>query len=85
MILAIDNAVISGNGNAGTADWAGISAFGFTHVQLSRSTVIGNKFGIQNSTSPNTFYSYGDNHINGNGTDIDSNPGNNPPVTISTE
>jgi hypothetical protein len=84
MILAIDNTVISGNGHGGSFDTSGIFASGFTHVQLSRSSISGNKYGIRNSTDDHTFYSYGDNHINGNDTDINTDQGFTLD-TISTE
>ena len=64
--VSIDNTNISGNINVG------ISAAGTPKVLLGRSVVTGNGTGIQNNTSPNTFYTYKDNRINENTTDITS-------------
>jgi hypothetical protein len=89
MILAIDSTVVSGNGISPSPGeiLPGIGADGTAHVQLSRSTIIGNGYGVSNTTNPNTFYSYGNNQINGNVTqDIDTNfPGSHPPMTIATQ
>jgi hypothetical protein len=61
--VTIDNVSITGNDQ-------GIVAFGGTvNVLLGRSVISGNNTGIVNGTSPNTFYTYGDNRINLNGTD----------------
>jgi hypothetical protein len=88
-IIAIDNTLISSNGTSPSASiaFAGIKADSNTHVQLSRSTIVGNRYGVINLTSPNTFYSYGNNQINGNLTaDVDTvDTGTNTPVKISTE
>ena len=90
-IIAIDNTLISGNGispnNTPTIAFAGVKADTNTHVQLSRSTIVGNKYGVVNLTSPNTFFSYGNNQINGNlFADVDTvDTGTNTPVIISTE
>jgi hypothetical protein len=64
LAVSIDNTGLSGNGN-------GIIATGTANVTLGRSVITANShFGIQNTTSPNTFFSYKDNRINENGTDI---------------
>jgi hypothetical protein len=64
LTVTIDNAGISGNND-------GIVAFDTPKVLLGRSAITGNSNdGIDNETSPNTFYSYQDNRINENGTDI---------------
>jgi hypothetical protein len=61
--LSIDNVTISGNGT-------GIEARTPANVLLGRSVITGNATGVNNTTSPNTFYTYQDNRINLNGTDI---------------
>jgi hypothetical protein len=67
--LAIDNDTISDNGT-------GISATGFVEAILRRSAVVRNGTGITNATSlSNGFYSYRDNRINQNGTDINTGVG----------
>ena len=58
----LDNVTVGGN-------FFGIVASTPANVLLGRSVITGNGTGVQNSTSPNTFYSYGDNRINLNGTD----------------
>jgi len=60
--VSIDNVTVGGN-------FFGIVASTPANVLLGRSVITGNGTGVQNSTSPNTFYSYGDNRINLNGTD----------------
>jgi hypothetical protein len=61
--VSIDNVSVTGNDQ-------GIVAFGPpVNVLLGRSVITGNNTGVVNGTSPNTFYSYGDNRINLNGTD----------------
>jgi hypothetical protein len=65
--LSIDNVIASGNATDG------IGVFGSVQVLLGRSVIMGNGGnGINNSTSPNTFYTYDDNRINQNGTDINA-------------
>ena len=59
---SIDNVSTGGNG-------AGIGA-GIASVLLGRSVITGNGTGVNNITSPNTFYTYKDNRINLNGTDV---------------
>jgi hypothetical protein len=59
-------------------NFVGISVSGFTKVLLGRSVVTGNTTGIQNQTLPNTFYTYKDNRINGNTTDICTSAGCGP-------
>jgi hypothetical protein len=66
--LSIDNVTVTGNGY--TANGSGINAIGPTKVLLGRSVITGNVTGIENNTSSNTFYTYKDNRINENGTDI---------------
>jgi hypothetical protein len=61
--LSIDNVTMSGNGT-------GIEARTPANVLLGRSVITGNLIGAYNNTSPNTFFSYQDNRINLNGTDI---------------
>jgi hypothetical protein len=61
--LSIDNVTLSSNGN-------GILAQNPANVLLGRSVIIGNIHGVDNATSPNTFYTYKDNRINLNGIDI---------------
>jgi hypothetical protein len=46
-----------------------------SEVLLGRSAITGNGTGIDNSTSPNMFYTYGDNRINGNSPDIGGTTG----------
>jgi hypothetical protein len=65
--VSIDNADISGNST-------GIYAYATPKVLLGRSVITGNGTnGINNSTSPNTIYTYGDNRINQNGTNNGGN------------
>jgi hypothetical protein len=49
----------------------GIAASGTPNVLLGRSVITGNGIGVDNTTS-NTFFTYKDNRISGNGTDISS-------------
>jgi hypothetical protein len=59
--VSIDNADISSNAEAGIQAISG-------KVLLGRSVITGNlSFGVYNQTSPNTFYTYGNNQINLNG------------------
>jgi hypothetical protein len=61
---SIDNTGLTGNFN-------GIEAFNTVNVTLGRSVIASNaNDGTYNNTSPNTFYSYQDNRINGNTTDV---------------
>ena len=62
LAVSIDNTSISGN-------QTGIAALGTPIVTLGRSVVTANTTGIDNNTT-STFFSYQDNRINGNGTDI---------------
>jgi hypothetical protein len=73
LTVSVDNTSNNSNG------LSGITAVGTPKVILGRSVIIANAFdGIENSTSPNTFYTTQDNRINGNnacdcgGTDISS-------------
>jgi hypothetical protein len=61
--VSIDNVTASGNSG-------GIQAFPPANVLLGRSVITGNSTGVNNQTSPNTFYTYKDNRINLNGTGI---------------
>ena len=61
-VLSIDNVTISGNSNAG------IQAVGTTQVLLGRSVIAGNVTGIL--TDPLSTFTYKDNRINLNGTDV---------------
>jgi hypothetical protein len=63
LMVSIDNGGFSGNN-------VGIEADNTSKVLLGRSAITGNKTGVINSTSPNLFYSYQDNRINGNLVDI---------------
>ena len=65
LVVSIDNSTFSGNGSNG------ITGSGTSKITLGRSVITANgNNGIFNSTSPNTFYSYKDNRINENATDI---------------
>src|SRR5258708_9224611 len=62
LAVSIDNTAVSSNAN-------GIEAHNKATVRLGRSVITGNSnLGIFNVTSPNTFFSYKDNRIDGNGT-----------------
>jgi hypothetical protein len=61
--VSIDNVTLSGNGSTG------IAAVTPANVLLGRSVITGNFVGVQNSTSPNTFYTFKNNVIFGNGSD----------------
>jgi hypothetical protein len=63
LTVLIDNTGVSGS-------TTGIDAENTTKVLLGRSAITGNGTGVENNTSQNSFYSYQDNRINGNGTDI---------------
>jgi Right handed beta helix region len=66
LFVTVDSCEVNNNGFSGIyGDTAAI-------VRLRRSVVTLNDLGVRNTTSPNTFYSYGDNSINGNVTDITS-------------
>ena len=60
---SIDNVNLSSNGT-------GIMAVNNSMVLLGRSVITGNGTGIFNGTSPNTFFTYKDNSISENSTDI---------------
>jgi hypothetical protein len=64
LTASIDGAIANGNPNYG------ILAQHSPTVLLGRSVFTSNSQGVVNQTSPNGFYSYGDNRINGNATDI---------------
>src|SRR5262249_30149092 len=74
LTVSIDNVTASGNG-IGNNGW-GITFGDNTRVLLGRSVITGNQGGIQNATSPNAFYTYGNNQINLNagGNDISGAP-----------
>jgi hypothetical protein len=74
LTVSIDNVTASGNG-IGNNGW-GIAFSNNTNVLLGRSVITGNQGGIQNATSPNAFYTYGNNQINLNagGNDISFAP-----------
>jgi hypothetical protein len=61
---SIDNVSVIGN------SVVGIDANSTVNLLLGRSVIAGNATGIQNSTSPNTFFSYQNNQIDLNVTDI---------------
>ena len=61
--VSIDDVSVSGNSNNG------VEADGQASVLLGRSIITGNGTGVQNNTSGNTFYSFGNNQIGLNGTD----------------
>jgi hypothetical protein len=63
LVGSIDNTSASSNNT-------GFQAIGTSSVILGRSVATGNNTGVINSTSPNTFFSYQDNRINGNVADI---------------
>jgi hypothetical protein len=64
LVVSIDSTGASGNTN-------GIEAYGTAKVTLGRSVITANSgHGIFNSTSPNTFYTYGNNQINLNAADF---------------
>jgi hypothetical protein len=63
LTVAIDTATVSGSG-------VGIQALGTSKITLGRSVITGSQVGVDNNTSPNTFYTYSDNHIDLNTTDI---------------
>jgi hypothetical protein len=66
LAVSIDNSSVSSSHN-------GILASGASYINLGRSVITANlNFGVTNSTSPNLFYSYGDNRINGNGSSANS-------------
>jgi hypothetical protein len=61
LTFSIDNVSAVDNGN-------GIYAAATANVLLGRSVITGNGTGVTNLTSPNTFYTYGNNQINLNTT-----------------
>jgi hypothetical protein len=61
--VSIDNVTVSSN-------VFGIEAENPANVLLGRAVITGNTIGVQNSTSPNTFYTYQNNQIDLNGTDV---------------
>ncbi|SRR5579883_572080 len=64
VVVSIDNSTISGN------ETSGVYAGGAAIVRMGRTVSSSNGFGVYNSTSGNTLYTYGDNRINDNGTDV---------------
>jgi hypothetical protein len=65
--VSVDNVSVSGNS-------VGVGALNTTNMLLGRSVITGNTTGVFNNTSPNTLYTYQDNRINENGTDISGAP-----------
>jgi hypothetical protein len=65
-LTSIDNVSVVNNGGYG------IVASGAAKVLLGRSVITGNSVGISNQTSSNSFFTYKDNRIYGNITDISS-------------
>jgi hypothetical protein len=64
LLVSVDNVIASGNN-------VGVDAESAATVLLGRSVITGNSdTGVLNRTSPNTLYTYKDNRINLNGTDI---------------
>jgi hypothetical protein len=61
--VSIDNVTVSSN-------VFGIEVEDHANVLLGRSVITGNIIGVQNSTSQNTFYTYQNNQIDLNGTDV---------------
>jgi hypothetical protein len=62
LTVTIDNTTLTSNAT-------GISAANTTKVLLGRSVIIGNtSYGIDNTTSPNSFFSYKDNRVDLNTT-----------------
>ena len=64
LTMSIDTVSAVGNSVSGIA-----AASGTPNVLLGRSVITGNMTGVDNGTS-NTFFTYKDNRISGNGTDI---------------
>jgi hypothetical protein len=62
LTVSIDNAGVTGNGAVGVDTPSSTAAT----VRLGRSVITGNFIGVVNSTSPNGFFTYNDNRINGN-------------------
>jgi len=73
-LISIDNVSATGNGT-------GVDAANTTKVLLGRSVITGNNTGVQNDTSPNTFYTYQDNRISANISGKDITSPLNPNVT----
>jgi hypothetical protein len=67
-IVSIDNSSMTGNTGIGLEVGDGDPT-----VLLGRSVIVSNaQYGVLNNTSPSSLYTYGDNRINGNGTDVSS-------------
>jgi hypothetical protein len=80
LTVAIDSIIANGNGNAG------IEAEGTPTVTLGRSVITTNTVnGVYNGTFPVTFYSYGDNRIDPNGTGSSDNIGGRALVSDSLQ
>jgi hypothetical protein len=75
--LSIDNVTMSGNRQ-------GIEALTPANILLGRSVITGNSVGVNNLTSSETVYTYKDNRINLNGTDI-SGTALNPTFTFTPQ
>ncbi|WP_158818589.1 right-handed parallel beta-helix repeat-containing protein [Methylocapsa sp. S129] len=63
MAVTLDATEMNNNNN-------GIVVSGTPLVLMGRSVIASNLTGVTNNTSPNSFYTYGDNRINGNNPDI---------------
>ena len=61
MKVSIDNIHVAAN-------FIGVAAYGNPDVLLGRSVITGNSIGVIDDTS-NTFFTFGDNRLNGNATD----------------
>jgi hypothetical protein len=72
LTVSLDNVTATSNSNDG------IFAANAAMVLLSRSVITGNNIGIQNSTSPNTFFTFDDNRIDKNVIDVCNTPGCSP-------
>jgi len=79
LTVSIENFSASGNSTAG------ISATNTATVLLGHSVISGNSTGIQNSTSPNSFYTYGDNRINFNGNNSVTANVSSPLMSLATQ
>jgi hypothetical protein len=72
LTVSIDNVTVASNSNDG------IFVTNTAIVLLGRSVITGNNIGVQNSTTPNTFYTFDDNRIDKNIVDICNTSGCSP-------
>jgi hypothetical protein len=72
LTVSIDNVTVAANSNDG------IFVTNTAMVLLGRSVITGNNLGVQNSTTPNTFYTFDDNRIDKNIVDICNTSGCSP-------